>query len=151
MEETSESPANVFGDEISVYLSDFLTDSDDEGEVSIREEMIEKLMQELYKEISHSKSPPVTITSTTEKHLIPSSSAQLVVDNGKSESCGASLSGTASIMAGFEFVGPAGWKEGDMGLGSVEGKMEGCDGVETSDEWLTRVLSWGPLEMEDWT
>ncbi|KAF5743195.1 hypothetical protein HS088_TW09G01260 [Tripterygium wilfordii] len=148
MEDTSESPANDSGDEISVSLSDFLTDSDDEGELSIREELIEKLMQELYKEICYSKSPPVAM----EKHPMPSSSAQLVTDNWKSESCGASLSGTAStVMAGVEFGGAAGRKEGEMGFGFGEEKMEGCDGVDSGDEWLTRVLSWGPLEIEDWT
>lgn len=39
---------------------------------------------------------------------------------------------------------------GVQGLG--EAKMEGCDEGEVGDDqWLARVLGWGPLELEEWT
>ncbi|XWS72456.1 hypothetical protein CRYUN_Cryun02cG0041300 [Craigia yunnanensis] len=44
----------------------------------------------------------------------------------------------------------------DVVEGGVEGlkeeEMEGCDEGEVGDDqWLERVLGWGPLELEEWT
>ncbi|BFG18144.1 hypothetical protein CerSpe_044180 [Prunus speciosa] len=124
-------------------------------------------MQELYKEIT-----PTPATNSTK----PSSPAasfptpSLVVGNGKSESCGASVSDSAStVMAGIKFVGPTGnnggfspengvglWSEcgGNTNNGLVVGKgvMDGCDaGEAVDDEWFERVMNtWGPVDLDPW-
>ncbi|TYI16981.1 hypothetical protein ES332_A08G292900v1 [Gossypium tomentosum] len=99
------------------------------------------------------------------------------VSDVKSESCGASMSDSSStVMAGIEFVVPAGkLPEKEIGVTEMgfdddnnttttinnnnsgdfvarEEEMDGCDEGELgNDQWLTIVLGWGPLELEDWT
>ncbi|TQE11135.1 hypothetical protein C1H46_003141 [Malus baccata] len=144
-------------------------------EIPIKEELIEEVMQELYKEITTTNSPAAATTTTaTSDCNKPSSPAatfptpSLVVGNGKSESCGASVSDSAStVMVGVEFVGPAGKKGGspengawrsecgrsNHGLVVVKGGMDGCDHAgEVDDEWLERVLmsTWGPVDLDPW-
>ncbi|XWS17639.1 hypothetical protein CRYUN_Cryun33cG0084700 [Craigia yunnanensis] len=88
---------------------------------------------------------------------------------------------SSTVMAGIEFVGPVGklsnvkvglpetgngsrenelWVM-EMGfddnnsnnvVGGGEEEMEGSDEGEVGDDqWLARVLGWGPLELEEWT
>ncbi|KAL6344498.1 hypothetical protein AAG906_002403 [Vitis piasezkii] len=138
-----------------------------------KEEMVEEVMQELWKEIS---SPPARIPSPDLPGFVVGTSR---------ESCGASFSDSAStVMAGVEMagggggsgvvgtslVGLAGRRAGRAAAGkgsamevakeecyvpefvAVGGeRMDGCDGLEFDDEWLSRVLSWGPLDLDDWT
>lgn len=195
------SPETELSRDISGKLNVFFTDSDDEYEFSnggnlVEEKKLEEIMQELYKEIttiSYNTSPPPT-TVTFQSPSSSSSSSPLTVSSSqpffsvnvdvKSESCGASMSDSSStVMAGIEFVGPAGklpetgkgyssenevW---EMGMGFVDDNnnknncnnnvvgggeegMEGCDeelGEIGDDQWLARVLRWGPLELEEWT
>ncbi|GMN35997.1 hypothetical protein TIFTF001_005690 [Ficus carica] len=152
-----------------------LTEQDDSvlalsPEVPIKEEKVEEFMQELYREL-YSAAPPDAASFPA-------------VDAG-SETCGASVSDSAStVMAGFEFAGgnvvsaPEGGRgfwwgqvengyyycgrpEVDGGGGDREvdhrkkrlgkGRMDGCDlGEELDDEWLARVLNWGPVELDPW-
>ncbi|KAL9363176.1 hypothetical protein Peur_045961 [Populus x canadensis] len=152
-------PGNDVTDE---YLTDFDLDGDHSPEFPIKEEMIEEVMQDLYKEITCTKSAPLG--------NVPS---PVFVDNGKSESCGASVSDSSStVMAGVEFAGFAGklaggylglpgnrLREERRGFALGEGflaermMMDGCDVVELGDDqWLDRVLmGWGPVEVEGWT
>ncbi|XVF35339.1 hypothetical protein REPUB_Repub18cG0137100 [Reevesia pubescens] len=179
-EQDSKRPETELSSDIVGKLYILLTESDDESEfsneglVDIQEEKLEEIMQELYKEIittsSFNVSPPPTAT-------LPSSSSPLSlpslpffgVSDVKSESCGASMSDSSStVMAGVEFVGPAGklpeLKEGlpenelwvmelgfkDNNVGGGEEQMEGCDEVEVGDDqWLARVLRWSPLDIEE--
>ncbi|KAF9681023.1 hypothetical protein SADUNF_Sadunf06G0182500 [Salix dunnii] len=144
------------------YMTDFDLDGDLSPGYPIKEEMIEEVMQDLYKEI--------TCTKSATLDNVPS---PLFVDNGKSESCGASVSDFSStVMAGVEFVGVAGKIAGgdsglpgkrlseerrgfDFGEGYLAERMmiDGRDGVEFGDDqWLDRVLmGWGPVEVEGWT
>ncbi|EEF45785.1 conserved hypothetical protein [Ricinus communis] len=176
MKISSESPGN---DVFSRSFSEFLTEFDVEAEFSIKEEMIEEVMQELYKEIT---SPAVSTCrdEAAEQTGSPSSgsaslssismslSAPSVAGSGKSsESCGASVSGSASsVMAGVEFAGGVFGNRGRESvelsdevalLEEVEGLFEernmtdGCDGVEFGDEWLEKVMGWSPLQVEGWT
>lgn len=134
-----------------------------------QEETVEEFMQELWKEIS---SPPARLPS-------PYVSPEFAVSTCR-ESCGASFSDSAStVMVGVEMAGGlggaslvgfasriSGWSAEGKGpamevaeaesyvpeLVAVSGKrMDGCDGVEFDDEWLSRVLSWGPPDLDDWT
>lgn len=151
-------------------------------EVPIREELIEEVMQELYREITNNsdRGGPGPAHGPTSSSLTrgQTTSFRLVVgNNGRSESCGACVSESAStVMAGIEFVGSPGrftggnvgsargettiWRESSNGYwwdddhdqvekGAV---MDGCDGdhQELDDEWLARVLSWGPVELDPW-
>lgn len=138
-----------------------------------KEEMVEEVMQELWKEIS---SPPARRPSPDLPGFVVGTSR---------ESCGASFSDSAStVMAGVEMagggggsgvvgtslVGLTGRRAGRAAAGkgsamevakeecyvpefvAVGGeRMDGCDGLEFDDEWLSRVLSWGPLDLDDWT
>ncbi|KAL4318999.1 hypothetical protein GQ457_18G013310 [Hibiscus cannabinus] len=92
--------------------------------------------------------------------------------NVKGQSCGASMSNLSStLMAGVSFVGPTErlavvkvgshekgkrWSENDLWATKMDDsskkfnlvggeEMEGCD---ERDEWLARVLGWGPPELE---
>ncbi|KAJ6745734.1 hypothetical protein OIU74_028411 [Salix koriyanagi] len=77
--------------------------------------MIEEVMRDLYKEI--------TCTKSATLDNVPS---PLFVDNGKSESCGASVSDSSStVMAGVEFVGVA---------GKLAGRDSGFPGKGFSEE-----------------
>ncbi|KAJ0031861.1 hypothetical protein Pint_12956 [Pistacia integerrima] len=138
-----------------------LTEVDDETELSpespMKEEKIEEIMQELYKESSF-PSPLSSPSSSLSSSSSSSSSSSLLPFDGKSESCGASVSDSGStMMAGIEFVGPTGcMTKGKGGVvrkwGVDGGEGEGCDVMEEDgDEWLARVLGWGPpVELEDW-
>ncbi|OMO86575.1 hypothetical protein COLO4_21059 [Corchorus olitorius] len=199
--EYSTSSENELSGEIAGKLNVLMTESDDESDFSseglVREEKLEEIMQELYREIaipsSYYTSPPptVTLTSPSSSSSSPSVTSPFslsslpffAVSDVQSESCGASMSNTAStVMAGIEFVGPAGNfsdvnaglpEADDMGImvldenlnveGESEGvmgeeiddKMKGCDegevGEGDDDQWLARVLGWGPLELDEWT
>ncbi|OMO66946.1 hypothetical protein CCACVL1_20910 [Corchorus capsularis] len=199
--EYSNSSENELSGEIAGKLNVLMTESDDESDFSseglVTEEKLEEIMQELYREItipsSYYTSPPptVTLTSPSSSSSSPSVTSPFslsslpffAVSDVQSESCGASMSNTAStVMAGIEFVGPAGNfsdvtaglpEAGDMGTimvvdenlnveGESEGvimgeeideKMDGCDEGEVGDDdqWLARVLGWGPLELDEWT
>ena len=164
-----------FSDDLAGLFPEILAVPDGDGDDSLpgfqfKEEMVEEVMQELWKEIS---SPPAILPPSPE---LPG----LVVGVGR-ESCGASFSDSAStVMAGVEMaaggggsgslVGLAGRKagRGASGKGSAAEvaeeecyvpefggaggeRMDGCDGLEFDDEWLSRILSWGPLDFDDWT
>ncbi|KAJ0091189.1 hypothetical protein Patl1_13025 [Pistacia atlantica] len=175
-EEDSKSPETNFSGDVVGSLTMLLTEVDDETELSpespMKEEKIEEIMQELYKELTCSSSSNVSPTSPLSSFPSPLSSpssslssSSLLPFDGKSESCGASVSDSGStVMAGIEFVGPTGcMTKGKVGLsGNGEwtvgigchggGEGEGCDLMEEDgDEWLARVLGWGPpVELEDW-
>lgn len=132
------------------------------SEVEIQEEMVVEVMHELWKEIhscytdqcnsniSFSKTPasfpvtaPVCFSSV----------------GGDNERCGPVLSAVGStVMAGVG-MGPTNGagsevaKRMDLSCGcSMKhggGKMDGYDGGEFDDEWLTSVLSMDPQEFED--
>ncbi|KAL5769061.1 hypothetical protein ACOSQ2_015844 [Xanthoceras sorbifolium] len=171
----SKSTASEFSDDVVGRLTTLLTEVDDDSELSsdqfpIKEEKIEKIMQELYTEISCSSftkvdsiSPLSTFTSPLPSPSI-SSISSLPFD-GKSDSCGASISVSGStVMAGVEFGGGTTRNIGSLKVGLTENmlgrgssgvgnheKMEGCDGWEVGDEWLARVLGGGPpLDFEEW-
>lgn len=155
--------SNIF-DDISGKFTELPTEQDDAvelyPEIPIKEELIEEVMQELYKEITCS-------SNCTNQSPSPSTTS-FVAGNGKSESCGASVSDLAStVMAGVEFVGSnerfvgvktefASGSSSSSTLAVVEkgfgegDQVDGCDGVEVDDEWLARVLSWGPVELDSW-
>ena len=171
MEVSSSHPLE--NDFISRCFPEFLTEADVETEFAIDEEMIEEVMQELYKEITSPAASTcseaeaaATVAVTKEAQSLAvrppsplpsmSLSAKVFVESGKSsESCGASVSDSASsVMAGVEFaggvVGSAGRESvGDVALMEEEDdeemlagerdmmmmmEMEGCDGVEFGDE-----------------
>ncbi|KAI4337138.1 hypothetical protein L6164_015587 [Bauhinia variegata] len=161
MEETpGPEEGNIVGD-LTGKLHEILTESDTEtGQFFFEERMIEEVMQELYKEITYSSiTGPASFPGT----LLPSSSlpaSPVLIDKGKNESCGASVSDSAStVMAGISIAGvlPETAKGGSdesvgfgVGLETKEEKMEGCDGGDLDDEWLGRVLSWVQLESRQW-
>ncbi|XVE97673.1 hypothetical protein REPUB_Repub03eG0039300 [Reevesia pubescens] len=187
------SPESELSGDIVGKLNVFLSESDDESEFSneglVEEEKLEMIMQELYKEITstsyNTSPPPPTVTlpspssSSSSSPLSLSSLPFFAFSDVKSESCGASMSDSSStVMAGIEFVGPAGnlsdvkvglpetgkrspenelWVM-EMGLNCnnnnsvVEEKMDGSDEGEVGDDqWLARVLGLGPQELEEWT
>ncbi|KAK8698552.1 hypothetical protein V6N13_114664 [Hibiscus sabdariffa] len=136
-------------------------------------------MQELYREItspsyntsSQSQQPMVTLSSSSSSSPLHLSSLSfLSVYDVKIESCGASMSQLSStVMAGIGFVGPClkvGLPEKEKisakndlwvmeksknKVGGGGGEDEGMKGCDENDEWLSRVLGWGPLELEEWT
>ncbi|KAK8568589.1 hypothetical protein V6N13_106494 [Hibiscus sabdariffa] len=142
------------------------------------EEIMQELYREITSPSYNttSQQPMVTLpsSSSSSSPLHLSSLPFFSACDVKSESCGASMSQSSStVMAGIAFVGPCvkvglpGKKkisaENDlrvmmeMGFNDYkksknklvgEEEMEGCD---ENDEWLSRVLGWGPLELEDWT
>lgn len=148
--------AGLFPEILSVPDGD--DDSDSLPGFQFKEEMVVEVMQELWKEIS---SPPARLPS-------PEGSC------GASFSDSAS-----TVMAGVEMVGGGGGGTSLVGLDgrrpgrAAAGKgwtaevakeeecyvpefmavggevMDGCDAVEFDDEWLSRVLSWDPLDLDD--
>ncbi|ESR64080.1 hypothetical protein KPL70_000513 [Citrus sinensis] len=167
--EDSKSPdeSGISGDLVGT-LTMLLTEVDDEAELSpellIKEEKIEEVMRELYKEISTSPSC-TNVNPTSPPSNVPSPPPSLPFDV-KSESCGASISVSGStVMAGIEYVGPTGniasaengvWMVGrgdgnsNNNHNAVGEEMDGCDLLDVGDEWLARVLRWGPpLELEE--
>ncbi|GLT57606.1 hypothetical protein SLA2020_305670 [Shorea laevis] len=161
----SKSPEIEFAGEIARKFDMLLSETDDESEFSngflIEEEKVEEIMQELYKEITCSPSttspPSATLPSPTSSvsSFQSSSPSFLAASDVKSESCGASVSDSAStVMVGIEFAGPTfnqvGLPEEEMrvadggvenGVGGV-GIMDGYDGEEVGDDqWLARVLA----------
>lgn len=165
--EDSKSPESDFSGDVVRNLTMLLTEEEDETELSpefpVTEEKIEEIMQELYKELTCSSSSsnvsPTSPSSSLSSPLSSSSSSSLLPFDGKSESCGASVSQSGStVMAGIEFVGPAGSMTkgkveflGNEGCNGGEGG-EGCEVMEEDgDEWLARVLGCGPpAALEDW-
>lgn len=167
--EDSKSPdeSDISGDIVGT-LTMLLTEADDEAELSpelpLKEEKIEEIMQELYKEIT--TSPSCTNVNPTYPPSNISSPLPSLPFDVKSESCGASVSVSGStVMAGIEYMGPTGniastenggWMVGrgdssnynnNNGVGEI---MDGCDLLGAGDEWLARVLRWGPpLELEE--
>lgn len=167
--EDSKSPdeSGISGDLVGT-LTMLLTEVDDEAELSpellIKEEKIEEVMRELYKEIATSPSC-TNVKPTSPPSNVPSPPPSLPFDV-KSESCGASISVSGStVMAGIEYVGPTGniaitengvWMVGrgdgnsNNNHNAVGEEMDGCDLLDVGDEWLARVLRWGPpLELEE--
>ncbi|KAJ4708194.1 SH3 and multiple ankyrin repeat domains protein like [Melia azedarach] len=160
-EEESKSPETSVSGDIVGILSMFLTEVEDEAEISpefpIKEEKVEEIMQELYKEITCSSctnvnptSPPSTFASSSPSPpSSSSSSSQLSLSSMpfdvKNESCGASISEWGStLMAGINFMGPpVNMTSGNIGLsengswmvGRIENKKncgfgektDGCD------------------------
>ncbi|KAL3746867.1 hypothetical protein ACJRO7_015761 [Eucalyptus globulus] len=137
-------------------LTGFLADSDEEGglspELPIEEELVEKVMHELYEEIAGRN-------DSTGVAAAPPPPA-LVEEKGKNGNCGASVSETAStVMAGVHFAccaGELGSRPSPSpspslppsGGGEASGEADGGgggDGVEMDDEWLEKALSWVPL------
>lgn len=176
-----------------------MTEHDDSAvdispEIPIREELIVEVMQELYREITNNSNisdnsgpgpgPRPKTFIPTGSVIVPTTSFDVMVgNNGKSESCGACISESAStVMAGIEFVGSTRrfsggnvgstrgkttiWKESSGSSGywwdhhdddqveKASGVMDGCDGCDghqdLDDEWLARVLSCGPVELDPW-
>ncbi|PON96035.1 hypothetical protein TorRG33x02_082830 [Trema orientale] len=179
-------PSPETSGEITGKLTGLVAEQDGAVEISpeipIREELIEEFMQELYREITnnnkrngasdHGGGPGSSGAETTS---FGGDDAVVGGYKGKSESCGACVSESAStVMAGIEFVGSTStrrgfsfpfetttmWREssggGDHGRDQVEKWGEGMDGCDdggddhhgVDDEWLARVLSWGPVELE---
>ena len=139
--------------DLAVKLTDLLSELDGDCDVpstefNVKEELIEEVMQELYKEI--------TCTSTTSTNPpnfpSPSTLSPVAFSDVKSESCGASVSDTAStVMAGIEFVGPTGKKIAAPEVVGFDdhGMVDGCGDWNLDDEWLARVLGWDPQELDD--
>ncbi|XAR70797.1 hypothetical protein NMG60_11027796 [Bertholletia excelsa] len=165
MEESGKVPES---DGASELLA-FLTESDDEfggdfsPEVPIEEELVEKVMNELRKEINCFQNKDAVMSFPPGSSPAPDPSFLFI--GGEKESCGAAFSGLAStVMAdvqvaaggdlGFPAVaGNVMWMLRDGGCCGVDAmgpKMDGCDGREVDDEWLARVLSWGPDELDEW-
>ncbi|KAG2666029.1 hypothetical protein I3843_15G033400 [Carya illinoinensis] len=180
----SETTAGIIAGKLNELLTEDDGNDDLSSELFIKEEMVAKFMQELYKEITCPSTstnpnkkandfPPPTLSSSS---LSTSSSFALTVPfaewNGKSESCGTSVSDPVStLMAGMEYFGPAakmgspengfcggavevgGCNYRPVAVGAKEGfgesQMDGCDVGELDDEWLGRVLSWDPSLLED--
>ncbi|RAL52877.1 hypothetical protein DM860_007645 [Cuscuta australis] len=135
-----------------------ICDAEDEISPEIGEEMVERVMHELLKEITGAGSLP------------PSPSGGFMV----SESCGpAALSGSGStVMAGIELSFCSGARAlsgfpagqcggngsgveeraaGEMQYTRARGGGEGCDGlVCDDDEWLAVFLSYSPPELDVW-
>lgn len=160
----------------SSRFTGLLTEHDDDEavelfpDIPIKEELVEEVMQELYKEITCSSTcanPSSSSSSSTPPSPSPTS---LLAGNGESESCGASVSDLAStVMAGVEFVGsterlvgvkaefPSGSSPSstlavvEKGFGERDHQVvDGGDGGEVDDEWLGRLLNWGPVEIDSW-
>ncbi|KAK8558995.1 hypothetical protein V6N13_098596 [Hibiscus sabdariffa] len=137
----------------------------------IMQELYKEITNSSYSTTSQQQQPMVTQPSSP-LHL--SSLPFFCGCDVKGESCGASMSHLSStLMVGVSFMGPAGKLPGvKVGTGSQEKEkrwpenelwamemddsstsnnmvggeeMEGCD--EISDEWLARVLGWGPMEL----
>ncbi|CAJ1973533.1 unnamed protein product [Sphenostylis stenocarpa] len=110
---------------LTLKLHEILTDSDnDVGQFCFKEETIEKLMQELYKEITASPTSPKP-PSPNPTLFSSSSNASLVVQ-----------------------VDP---QDGSMGL--EVGHDQKTDEGDFDEEWLARVLGWSQgqvLDTTDW-
>ncbi|KAF2287010.1 hypothetical protein GH714_037022 [Hevea brasiliensis] len=116
-------------DVIALILPEFLVETDLEADLSPEFPIKEEMIEEVMQEF------------------------------GKSESCGASVSNSASsVMAGVEFAGSvlgnAGGESVELKDSEEEGEermMDRCDGVKFGDEWLEKVMGWAPLELEGWS
>ena len=121
-------------------LQELFTDSDnDVGQFCFQEEMIEEVMQELYKEIACSPLPiPLSPTSTPLPSLQPSHAPN--AKEGMPGTENGSLHDESDKLVGFGVV-----EEKKMEEGFEDG--EDFD----DDEWLARVLSWGQdVDTSDW-
>ncbi|XP_034199309.1 uncharacterized protein LOC117614562 [Prunus dulcis] len=161
----SPSPETSISDEMAGNFPELIDQLS--PDMPIEEELIEEVMQELYKEITPT---PATNTAKPSSPAASFPMPSLVVGNGKSESCGASVSDSAStVMAGVKFVGPTGnnggfspengvgaWSEcgGNTNNGLVVGKgvMDCCEaGEAVDDEWFERVMNtWAPVDLDPW-
>ncbi|CAK9146902.1 unnamed protein product [Ilex paraguariensis] len=174
MEESRKEPESENGGEVSGELYELLAISDDEFslEIPINEEMVKEVMQELWREIAYRYNDDRDIITSLTPDIFPMASplSSFIVVGGDNESCGPAFSDSAStVMAGTELssggvpvLGPTNFiATGDMGLpvptrngswGGDEGaeKMDGWDGGEFDDEWVTRILNLGPQELEEW-
>ncbi|KAJ1442802.1 hypothetical protein SESBI_00682 [Sesbania bispinosa] len=133
-------------------LRELLAESDNEetGQFRFQEEMVEEVMQDLYKEIAFSAAGDGPVQPT------------IFIDDGKNGSCGASISASAStVMAGIEVASFTGGFPATENVSAVvevdggrsdafalfgfgeENKMQGFDRGDIDDEWVGRVLSWG--------
>ncbi|KAK1367886.1 hypothetical protein POM88_033978 [Heracleum sosnowskyi] len=130
---------------------------DESSEVEIKEEMVVEVMHELWKEINSCYTPASFPTTGL---------GCFSGVGGDNERCGAVISDVGStVMAGVG-MGPTNGYSGEKvggGGGVVKGrdlkcgcsmkhgggKMDGYDGGEFDDEWLTSVLSMDPQELED--
>lgn len=190
MEENSDLPetettAGILAGKLNELLTEVDCSDDMSSEFFIKEEMVAEVMQELYKEItstststSPNKRPKDSPSPTLSSSSLSSSSSfastvPFAVCNGKSESCGTSVSDPAStLMAGIEYLGAAAemgspengfcgavddhqeaggcnFRVGANELGFGESQVDGCDVGELDDEWLGRILSWDPSLLED--
>ncbi|GMI88517.1 hypothetical protein HRI_002521000 [Hibiscus trionum] len=143
------------------------------------EEIMQELYKEItspsYNTTSQQQQQPtVTLpspSSSSSSPLLLSTLPFFSACDVKSDSCGASMSHSSStVMAGIAFVGldvkvglPEKGKmspENDLWVTEMEfddnnkskNKVVGGEGeMDENDEWLARVLGWGPLELEDWS
>lgn len=156
--ESSKSSKSDITVDLAVNLTEFLMECDGEGDLNqaVKQEMLEEVMHELYKQIM--PTAPTTCTSNpTPLHAnipprkTPDSLPSLlslypplgIVSDGKSESCGPSVSDSSStMMVGVEFVGTHAGKFATPERG-LEHQMDGSGDSEfDDDEWVARVLGW---------
>ncbi|KAK3224538.1 hypothetical protein Dsin_011563 [Dipteronia sinensis] len=156
----STSSETEFSDEVVRRLTILLTDvDDDESELSsdqfpIKEEKIEEIMQEFYKELSSSSftevdsiTPPSTFPSSSPSPWI-SSISSLPFD-GKSESCGASISRWGSTMMAGVYLSENIVGKGCSGVGDHQ-KMEGCDRWEDPVDEMGGFVGFSRYEADDY-
>ena len=132
---------------------------DESSEVDIKEEMVVEVMHELWKEINSCYSDECELKKSFKRNPasfpVPGGFSGVGGDN---ERCGPVVSDVGStVMAG---VGPTNGFSGEEVVQGRElkcgcsrmhggGAMDGYDGGEFDDEWLTSVLSMDPQEFED--
>uniref|UniRef100_A0A803NG11 Uncharacterized protein n=1 Tax=Cannabis sativa TaxID=3483 RepID=A0A803NG11_CANSA len=144
-------------------------------EIPIREELIEEVMQELYREISSNGpglGPGFGPARPKSFDINNESCGASFSESASTVMAGLEYVASAGEVAGRNVGSPAAmwrecgcdWSWGDEGFddevmmiknnnstkknGVVE--MDGCDRGSDDDEWLARVLSWGPLEIGPW-
>ncbi|KAB1219813.1 hypothetical protein CJ030_MR3G009455 [Morella rubra] len=164
---------------LSSKLNELLKELDDDNELSsgfsIKEEMVEEVMQELYREIMYPNNLatlPANFLLSSPSSSLSSTSSQFTPvatnDGTGRDSCVMSVSIPAStVMTGIEYVGTMvkmGWpnngckgvaEEGGFNyeVGACEGfgenQLDDCDGGELDDEWLERLLNWDPPQLDE--
>ncbi|KAJ1423439.1 hypothetical protein SESBI_12377 [Sesbania bispinosa] len=133
-------------EDLTQKLHELLTDSDNDavGHFSFKEETIEEVMQEFYKEIACPKPPS------------PTSSTPLSL----SEHSSLSYSPNPEVDENVSLVQLQDGSDELVGLGNGVGQEKKIlerrqDEVDFDDEWLARVLSWGQgqgqvMDTSDW-
>ncbi|KAL8107285.1 hypothetical protein AgCh_023911 [Apium graveolens] len=162
MEKSVEAPETYIVNDLKALME--MNGVDESYEAEIKEEMVVEVMHELWKEI-HS-------CCTDENNFLNTPASFPVTEpvgfsgvGGDNERCGAVVSDVGStVMAGVGVGLTNGFSgEGVAGSGVVKekelkcgcsmkhggGKMDGYDGEDFDDEWLTSVLSMDPQEFED--